>query len=152
MTERFKTQPSPERPPTNAPGQQTYDQMLLALMLQVWEEAKKQGLTKDDPKLRDTLVAGLKKHVTLMGEHQERLRKDLETEEAEMHKKITSDDIHEGFESHVRTPRSYEITDTPLISRPLYMHSTYHRFQNRHPSRDRYQPRRRRSLPLSSRC
>ena len=67
----------------------------------MWEEAKKTGLTGDDPKLRDALVAGLKRHVVLMGEHQARLRKDLEAEEAEQNKKITSDDIHEGFDSKV---------------------------------------------------
>ena len=42
LVERFKTNPSPEKPPTNAPEQKTYDEMLLALMLKVWEEAKKE--------------------------------------------------------------------------------------------------------------
>ena len=50
-----------------------------------------------------------------------KLRHDLEEEEGEMKKKITSDDIHEGFESHVRVyyhsyPSSqYRINQTMLI-------------------------------------
>ena len=101
LVERFKTNPSPEKPPTNAPGQKTYDEMLLALLLQVWEEAKKRGVEKDDPKLGDALVEGLKTHLVRIDEHQVKLRKELEKEEAELHKKITSEDIHEGFDSKV---------------------------------------------------
>ncbi|KAI0084807.1 Cdc37 N terminal kinase binding-domain-containing protein [Irpex rosettiformis] len=99
LVERFKTNPSPECPPTTAPEQKTYDGMLLSLMLAVWEEAKGRGVEKDDPKLGEKLSEGLKKHVVQMKEHQEKLKKDLASEEAEQKKKITSDDIHEGFES-----------------------------------------------------
>ena len=101
LVERFKTNPSPDKPPTNAPQQKTYDEMLLALMLKVWEEAKASGVEKDDPKLGDALVQGLKKHIEELGKHQEKLKKELEQEEAEQKKKITSDDIHEAWESHV---------------------------------------------------
>ncbi len=101
LVERYKTNPSPERPPTNAPEQKTYDEMLLALMLQVWEEAKKKGVEKDDPKLGDALVDGLKVHLVRIDEHQEKMRKELAAEEEEMKKKITSEDIHEGFDSKV---------------------------------------------------
>ena len=103
LVERFKTNPSPDAPPTNAPNQKSYDEMLLSLMLKVWDEAKQEGIEKDDPKLGDALVKGMKKHITELGAHQDKLRKDLAQEEAEQKKKITSDDIHEGFESHVRT-------------------------------------------------
>ncbi len=101
LVERFQTNPSPEAPPTNAPGQQTYDGMLLTLMLKIWQEAKADGIDKDDPRLAEVLVKGLQKHVAMIGEHQEKLTKELEQEEAEQKKKITSDDIHEGFDSHV---------------------------------------------------
>lgn len=101
LVERFKTNPSPEAPPTNAPAQKTYDEMLLSLMLMVWEEAKQESVEKDDPRLGDALVKGIKKHITELGQHQEKLRKELAEEEAEQKKKITSDDIHEGWESHV---------------------------------------------------
>ena len=101
LTERFKTNPSPEKPPTDAAGQKRYDEMLLALMLQVWEEAKKAGVTGEDPALHSKLVEGLERHVRMMKEHQEKLKDELAEEQEEQHRKITSDDIHDGFESHV---------------------------------------------------
>ena len=116
LVERFKTNPSPEKPPTNSPDQKTYDEMLLNLMLQVWEEAKKKGVEKDDPKLSDTLVAGLKEHLVKMDEHQAKLRKDLEHEEEEQHKRITMEDIHDGFDSHVRPSLIYSHSPLPTRS------------------------------------
>lgn len=101
LVERFKTNPSPEKPPTNSPQQQTYDEMLLALLLKVWEDVKKEGVEKDDPKLGEALAKGVQQHVVSLGEHQQKLKDELEKEEAEQKKKITSDDIHEGWESHV---------------------------------------------------
>lgn len=101
LVERFKTNPSPEAPQTNAPEQKTYDEMLLSLMLSVWEKAKEGGLERDDPELGEKLSRGLEEHVGLIKKHQEKLREDLAREEAEQKKKITSDDIHEGFESKV---------------------------------------------------
>lgn len=104
FVERFEKNPSPDAPPTNAPGQKTYDEMLLSLLLSVWEKAKENGVEKDSSNLGEVLTEGLKRHITLMAEHQAKLKADLEAEEAEQHKKITSDDIHEGWESHVRIP------------------------------------------------
>lgn len=101
LVERFKTQPSPDAPPTNAPGQKSYDEMLLALLLTVWEEAKQAGVDKNDAQLGEKLVEGIQKHIVNMAEHQAKLKKDLEDEEEEAKRKITSDDMHEGFESHV---------------------------------------------------
>ncbi|KAI0338923.1 hypothetical protein BDW22DRAFT_1381472 [Trametopsis cervina] len=105
LVEKFQTQPSPDAPQTNAPGQKTYDEMLLSLMLAVWEKTKESGVGAGDEKLGEKLVEGLKEHVKLMEEHQAMLRKDLESEEAEQKKKITSDDIHEGFESKYIPPK-----------------------------------------------
>ncbi|TCD66605.1 hsp90 co-chaperone Cdc37 [Steccherinum ochraceum] len=105
LVEKFKTQPSPDRPPTNAPNQQTYDEMLLSLLLGVWEDAKKEGIDKDSPRLNDTLVKGLQTHITRLAEHQEKMRKDLAVEEEEQKKKITSDDMHDGFDSHYVPPK-----------------------------------------------
>ena len=118
LTEQFKTSPSPDKPPTNAPEQKTYDEMLLALMLQVWEDVKKTGVEGDDPKLGDALVAGLQKHIRQLGEHQEKLKKELKQLEEEGKKKITSDDIHEGFESHVSMQLS-PYCNAPLILPPV---------------------------------
>ncbi|TFY64323.1 hypothetical protein EVJ58_g2692 [Rhodofomes roseus] len=105
FTEQFKTSPSPDKPPTDAPGQKTYDEMLLALMLQVWDEVKKSGVEPDDPKLGDALEAGLRKHIKQLGEHQEKLKTELKQLEEDSQKKITSDDIHEGWESHYVPPK-----------------------------------------------
>ncbi|KAI0916839.1 hypothetical protein AcV7_005786 [Taiwanofungus camphoratus] len=105
LVERFKTNPSPEAPPTNAPQQKTYDEMLLALMLTVWEEAKKEGCEKDDPRLQEALVKGLKKHVLQMGDHQGELKKELAELEEEAKKRITSEDIRDGFDSHYVPPK-----------------------------------------------
>ncbi|KAI1794893.1 Cdc37 N terminal kinase binding-domain-containing protein [Ganoderma leucocontextum] len=105
LVERFKANPSPERPPTNAPEQKTYEEMLLALMLQVWEDAKKKGVEKDDPKLGEVLVDGLKASLLRIDEHQVKMRKELAVEEEEMKKKITSEDIHEGFDSKYVPPK-----------------------------------------------
>lgn len=145
ITERFKTNPSPEAPPSNAPKQPTYDQMTLGLMLQVWDNVKKDGIAGDDPRLKDALVAGLRKHLALMDEHQAKLKHELEVEEAEQHKKITSEDLHDGFESHVRLPavslckRVCANTDRTV--------SMSHRYPRHRPSRARsphHTPRRRR--------
>ena len=104
LVDRFTNNPSPEAPPTNAPKQKSYDEMLLSLLLQVWDEAKKADIDKDDPKLGDKLTEGVKTHVKRLGEHQQKLKEELEKEEEEQKKKITSDDMHEGWDSHVRFP------------------------------------------------
>ncbi|KAI0786879.1 Cdc37 N terminal kinase binding-domain-containing protein [Abortiporus biennis] len=104
LVEKLRTQPSPDVPPTNAPNQKTYDEMLLSLLMTVYEDAKKKGIDKDSPKLHEALVDGLKHHVVALAEHTESLRKDLAKEEEEQKKKITSDDIHEGFDSHYVPP------------------------------------------------
>lgn len=128
LVERFQTQPSPEKPPTDAPNQKTYDEMLLSLLLGVWEDAKKEGVTKDDPRLSETLVKGLQKHIERMGEHQAKMRKELEAEEAEQQKKITSDDLHDGFDSHVRPRHTY----FPYVSTDIPDCSTCHQCRNHH--------------------
>jgi cell division cycle protein 37 len=103
VVEQLQTNPSPDAPPTNAPGQPTYDAMVLSLLLQVSEEAKKAAAaSKEDSS--DELVGrkvkeGLKKHLAQLGEHTEKLRNDLETEEKEQKKHITSEDMHDGFDS-----------------------------------------------------
>ncbi|KAL5482910.1 CDC37_3 [Sanghuangporus weigelae] len=108
IVERLKTNPSPDAPPSKAPKKITYDEMILSLLLKVFEEAKEKGLTtaggENEERLRECLVASLKGHVSKLGDETERLKKELEKEEAEKLKKITSEDIHEGFESHYAPP------------------------------------------------
>lgn len=106
LVEKLQTSPSPDAPPTNAPGQPTYDAMVLSLLMQVSEEAKKQAGDKGQDVLVEKIKEGLQKHIVGLGEHSEKLKKDLAEEEKEQKKHITSEDIHEGFDSKVsRCPR-----------------------------------------------
>ena len=101
IVEQLKMNPSPAAPDTNATKKITYDEMILALLLQVYDDAKQKGVDKNDERLREVLIANLKGHIVKLGEQQEKLKKDLEREEDEKSKKITSESIHDGFESHV---------------------------------------------------
>ncbi|RPD63612.1 hypothetical protein L227DRAFT_608191 [Lentinus tigrinus ALCF2SS1-6] len=64
---------------------------------------EEEGVEKDDPKLGDALVAGLKEHLVKIDQHQEKLRKDLQHEEELV---AQEDHIHEGFESHYVPPKA----------------------------------------------
>lgn len=99
--EKLQTHPSPDAPPTNAPGQPTYDAMVLSLLMQVSEEAKKAAADKGQDVLVAKIKEGLARHVVQLGEHTDKLKKDLAEEEKEQKKHITSEDIHEGFDSKV---------------------------------------------------
>ena len=98
--ERLEKQPSPERPP--APLQGTYDGMLLSLLTRTADDVKNLGIPGGDPKLDEELIKSLDEHLKRMPEFMEKAKKDLEYEEAEQKKKITSDDIRPGFSSSVR--------------------------------------------------
>ncbi|KAG1745957.1 Cdc37 N terminal kinase binding-domain-containing protein [Suillus paluster] len=95
LVERLQTSPSPEAPPTNAKDQPTYDAMMLSLLLQIWDGAK--SLPADEREA--AVLSGLDKHIKALTEHTTKLEKDLAEEENEQKKHITSEDIHEGFES-----------------------------------------------------
>jgi len=99
--ERLEKQPSPERPP--APLEGTYDGMLLSLLRRTADDVKELGVTSGDPKLDEGLIKSLDEHLKRMPEFMEKAMKDLEHEEAEQKKKITSEDIRPGFSSEVRT-------------------------------------------------
>ncbi|KAG8829003.1 hsp90 co-chaperone Cdc37 [Serendipita sp. 399] len=94
--ERLKTQPSPDAP---APGQKKYDEMIYDAMMGVWEECKKEGLDGKNDKLGEALVAKLEGQKQQLLDRQEHLKRELEKEKSEQNKKITSEDIHEGFSS-----------------------------------------------------
>ncbi|KIM30117.1 hypothetical protein M408DRAFT_15706 [Serendipita vermifera MAFF 305830] len=98
--ERFKTQPAPDAP---GPGQTRYDDMLHELMVSVWEECKKEGVDAKDDKLGSILTAKLEGHQKQLLTRQEWLKSEIKKEKEEQEKKITSDDIHEGFSAGVRT-------------------------------------------------
>lgn len=95
LVERLQTTPSPEAPPTNAKDQPTYDAMMLSLLLQIWDGAR--SLPADEREA--AVLSGLDSHIKQLAEHTAKLEKDLVVEENEQRKHITSEDIHEGFES-----------------------------------------------------
>lgn len=106
LVSKLTNEPSPDKPKTNAPNQPTYDVMLLHLLEQVSKEAKEQSKAGDEPdKVAARLAERLDFHNAQLDSRTaecERLIKELE-EEAK--RKITSDDIHDGFDSGVRPRR-----------------------------------------------
>jgi cell division cycle protein 37 len=95
--EQLKTNPSPEAPP--GPGAVTYDEMILALLLRVYQDVKDKGVVKEDPGFGNELIAALKVHLGQLKEAIDTKKAELNKELQEKAKKITTEDIHEGFES-----------------------------------------------------
>lgn len=106
LVEQLEQNPSPDAPPTNAPGQPTYDAMMLSLLLQVSKAARDQvgGLAaaEKEEKVGKALRTELGKHLEMLKKTTGEMKKDLEVELAEQKKHITSEDIHDGFDSKVR--------------------------------------------------
>ena len=75
----------------------------MSLLLQVSEAAKKAAAGKGDDAVSDKVKEGLGKHLVQLGQLTEKLRKDLAEEEKEQKKHITSEDMHDGFDSKVDT-------------------------------------------------
>ncbi|KAA1469909.1 hypothetical protein DENSPDRAFT_835596 [Dentipellis sp. KUC8613] len=104
--ERLRTAPSPDAPPTNAPTPVPYDEMVLKLLEAVAAEARgKAGDDKDGAKLGALLADGVKFHVGKLGEVTEERRREMEELLKEKAKHITSEDLHEGFESKYIPPK-----------------------------------------------
>lgn len=102
IVEQLKTNPSPDAPESEAEKVVTYDEMILNLLLKVHEDVREKGLDKNDERLRESLIQGLKSHIVKLGEVQEKHKTELEAEEKEKAKKITSEALHDGWDSHVR--------------------------------------------------
>jgi cell division cycle protein 37 len=101
LVEQLRTNPSTDAPPTGAKDQPTYDGMILSLLLQIWEGAKQKGVQKDDPNLDDVLLEGINDSIARLKKQLEEIKVELETEEKESRKKITSEDIHDAWDSKV---------------------------------------------------
>ncbi|KIJ54710.1 hypothetical protein M422DRAFT_24618 [Sphaerobolus stellatus SS14] len=113
LVEQLQTNPSPDVPPTGANDQPTYDNMILSLLLQVWDEAKEKGVTKDDPKLDEALVNGIMEHIDQLKQQDQENRVELDKEEEEQKKKITSEDIHDGWDSKYVPPKPEPVHALP---------------------------------------
>jgi cell division cycle protein 37 len=103
--DRLQTQPSSDAPPTD-PGVKaiTYDEMVASLLRQVGQKAKEKAGNGSDntEKLEKELKQGVDYHITQLEQVQKTKREELATEEKEQKKHITSEDMHEGWESKVR--------------------------------------------------
>jgi len=101
LVDRLQSNPSPAAPPTNAKNQPTYDAMILSLLLQIFASVK--DLPQDEQE--KAIMDGIKKHIVQLADHTKQLQADLEEEIKEQKKHITSDDIHEGWESKYIPPK-----------------------------------------------
>ena len=113
IVERLRTQPSPDAPAPDSPIR--YDDMLLDLMNSILEECKKEEVdVSDKTKLGETLVRKLKGHQLQIQARQKLLEDETEKQKTERGKKITSEDIHEGFSSSVRFPIRHKCVPSRL--------------------------------------
>ncbi|KAF8442947.1 Cdc37 N terminal kinase binding-domain-containing protein [Boletus edulis BED1] len=101
LVNRLQSNPSPAAPPTNAKDQPTYDAMILSLLIQIYDTVK--VLPEDEQE--KAILDGMEKHTTQLSEHTCELQADLDTEIKEQKKHITSEDIHEGWESKYVPPK-----------------------------------------------
>ena len=95
-----KGDPNAERPKGSNPGQPSYDDMVLALMTTVASEVKEKGL-KDTSDRTSQLEETLKSHRRQLKERTDECQKEIDKEEVEQRKHITSEDIHDGFDTSV---------------------------------------------------
>jgi cell division cycle protein 37 len=102
LVDRLRSAPSDEKPPQSGPDSPTYDAMILTLLTQVWEKCKEEGVGRDDSDLGEKLAERIGEHVAGLKEDIAKKSKELEEEAKERNKKITSEDIHEGWDSKVK--------------------------------------------------
>lgn len=110
LVEKLEKDPSNEGPPgaDTSNSEMTYDGMILSLLNQVANEAK--NALKDssivesekEEKLVKGLSDGVFRHINGLKETIQKEEKELEDEEKEQKKHITMDDLHDGFDTHVR--------------------------------------------------
>lgn len=107
---KLQTNPSKDCPPGNDPNKldHTYDGMLLSLLKMVTEKVKQRveeaGLVDEARKqerLEKELQDEMQMHVKQLTETIAKDQQELEDEDAERKKKITMEDLHEGFDSKV---------------------------------------------------
>jgi cell division cycle protein 37 len=107
LVEKLRTNPSKDCPPGNNPDkiEQTYDGMILNLLERVSQDAKNKlkelnlAESEKEQKLGQVLQEEMAMHVKQLGVTIEKDSKELQAEKEEQKKKITSDDIHEGWET-----------------------------------------------------
>ena len=101
LVEQLKRSPAPDKPKSGAANQPTYDALLEASLMRTFEALKNKGVTPGDPKFAEKLVQAIRDHTAEFRAADAEQETQLAVEVAEQKKKITSDDIHDGFESAV---------------------------------------------------
>jgi cell division cycle protein 37 len=118
--EQLQKNPSKDCPPGNdgTKIEQTYDGMLINLYRQVVEDSKNKVSSSNvpdserDEKLGEIIKAGMKLHCEKLQETIEKDAKELEVEVNEQKKRITSDDIHDGFSNTVSNYTCFGMLNT----------------------------------------
>ncbi|CAK5284095.1 unnamed protein product [Mycena citricolor] len=113
LVEQLETNPSKECPPGNNPDklEHTYDGMILSLLRQVADSAKAEvknaGVSADEreQRLGKALANGLGKHIVQLKETIANDEKTVKEELAEQKKHITSEDMHDGFDTKYVPPK-----------------------------------------------
>lgn len=105
LVDRLRNAPSDERPPQSGPNDPSYDDMILTLLTRVWSEVKEKMGEGKEGDLGEMLASGVGEHVEGLRVEIEKKGKELVDEEAERDKKITSDDMHEGWDSKYTPPK-----------------------------------------------
>ncbi|TFK27613.1 hypothetical protein FA15DRAFT_666285 [Coprinopsis marcescibilis] len=115
LIQQLDKQPSKDCPPGNDPTkkEQTYDGMLLSLLQRVSQDSleKVKGLgisvqSEKQARIEQELEAEMRNHVKQLSGAIQEDQKELVKEVAEQKKKITSEDIHEGFDSKYVPPKA----------------------------------------------
>lgn len=109
LVEQLQTNPSRDCPPGNDPTkpEQTYDGMMLSLLKMVSDKAKERVKQADilgaekETRLAKELGIEVATHVQQLGDTIDKNEKELDDELKEQKKHITSDDLHDGFDSKV---------------------------------------------------
>ncbi|KAF6755819.1 hsp90-like protein [Ephemerocybe angulata] len=113
LIEQLEKNPSKDCPPGNNPEhiEQTYDGMLLNLLQRVTQDAKEKLKSlnlmesEKEERLGKELASEMANHVKQLGAEITKNEKELEEEKEEQKKKITTEDIHEGFETKYVPPK-----------------------------------------------
>ena len=116
LISKLQANPSKDCPPGNDPNKldHTYDGMLLSLLKMVTEKAKQRveeaglvGEAGKQERLEGELQNEMQMHVKQLTETIAKDQQELEDEDAERRKKITMEDLHDGFDSKVKYKKLY---------------------------------------------
>jgi hypothetical protein len=130
---KLQANPSDAKPQTGNPKQKTYDEMVLEDLLKAAEKVKSQKGKDAEAEIGERLKAEIDDHVKIRQKKNEQCQQELEKEENEQKKHITSDDLKEGFASKVRTIYGIRIHNFLTF---VFKNSMSHPNQNLPPSQE----------------